>query len=128
MRKFFRIIDSSRDNKENITIFIIPDNTRLWYLPYKAHVEQRPFRFFYDWNLLSWNVKGAEQTAIQDFVLASDYIIDKDGGSSGEPYVQRFVNKARVYFSRNKDKFTLLSKIKWPDDSNILIFKRKHIE
>jgi len=63
--------------------------------------------------------------AIRDLILTSDYIIDKDSGWQGEPYVQHLVTKARDYFNQNKDKFVLLAKMKWPDNSDILIFKRK---
>jgi len=121
----FKIIDSSRSGRKEISIFIIPDDTRLWYLQYKSYIEKKPFQVLCDWNYLQLDIWNRKEMAIRDLILTSDYIIDKDSGWQGEPYVQHLVTKARDYFNQNKDKFVLLAKMKWPDNSDILIFKRK---
>lgn len=123
--EIFRIIDSSRSGKKEISIFIIPDDTRLWYLQYKSYIEKKPFRIFCDWCYLSLNMRDSEEIFIRNLVRTSDYIIDKGGGWQGEPYVQYLVTKARDYFNQNKDEFMLLAKVRWPDNSGILIFKRR---
>lgn len=122
--EIFKIIDSSKGDKENISLFIIPDDTRLWHLQYKSYIEKRPFQVFCDWNSLRWDMMKTRKNLIPDLVSTSDYIIDKEGGWQGESYVQHVVTKARDYFYQHKDKFTLLAKVRWPDKSNILIFKR----
>jgi hypothetical protein len=125
--EIFKIIDSSRGVKENISVFIIPDNTQLWYLQYKTYITKRPFRIFCDYNQLWWQIKSNERALIQDLILNSDYIIDKDGGNLGEFNVLGLIAKARNNFNKNKDKFILVNKVSWPDGSDILIFKRKDL-
>ena len=62
---------------------------------------------------------------IERLISIADYIIDKDRGFLGEEYMLSSVAKAKYYFDQNKDKFELLEKIKWPDSSYILIYKKK---
>ena len=123
--EIFRAIDSSGYKKKAISVFIIPHNTQLWYLQYKAYIEKKPFTIVCDWIYLGENTEDNIEAAIQNLVLNSDYIIDKDSGELGEPYVQKFINRARKYFNKNSSRFGLLKKVKWPDYSSILIFKNK---
>ena len=118
------IIERSSTKKKDAKIIIIPDDTKLWYLEYKTHIENKPLEVLCDWNYLrdkihNWN------SSISNLILTSDYIIDKDVGWQGEPYLQRFLEIARKYQNIYKNNFELLEKLKWIDKSNILIYKNK---
>ncbi len=126
--KIFKVINSSVGDKQNNTVFIIPDDTHLWYLQYKAYMEKASFKIICDWNYLDlymWMDGKDHDEETLNLINGADYIIEKDGGWIGEYNVQDMVRKAQYYFGLNKGKFLLLEKIAWPDNSNIFIYKRK---
>jgi hypothetical protein len=123
--EIFRIIDSSSGNKKDISIFILPNDTHLWYLQYISHIGKKAFNFFYECCFFDGDkIKSNEKDMIQNKIITADYIIDKDGKILGEDYVLGDASLEKIYFNQNKDKFILLSKVRWPDGSSILVFKR----
>jgi len=125
--EIFKTINSSKGDLKTVSVFVIPDDAQLWYLQYMAYSEKKPFRIFCDWNYLRIDITRGK-TAIPELILKSDYIIDKNEGFLGEPYLLYWVRASKDYLNLYKDKFMLLKKVKWlgvgqPDGSFILIYK-----
>jgi 4-amino-4-deoxy-L-arabinose transferase-like glycosyltransferase len=121
--KILSTIYSSSESAKDVTIFIIPDDVRTWYLQYRAYLDKKPYRILCDWNYLRSDM-ARKGITITDLILNADYIIDKDSGFSGEPYMRDFVTQARDKFSLYKHKFFFLGQEEWPEGSNILIYKK----
>lgn len=124
--KILEVIDSSRESGEVVSVFIIPDDVRMWYLQYRSYADKKPFKILCGWNYLKADI-AQKGITITDLILNSDYIIDKDSGFFGEPYIVDFVIESRREFSLYRDKFYFLNRVEWPEGSNVFIYKKIQI-
>jgi 4-amino-4-deoxy-L-arabinose transferase-like glycosyltransferase len=114
----FGVIDR-RSRGSEATVTVLPDDTWLWYLQYLAVVRNKQIKVFCDYNYLRRDF-GWE--GIGRLIAGSDYVIDKQGGWQGESYMLNLVGHAKACFELHKDEFRLVTKVKWPDGSDILIY------
>lgn len=107
------IVNSSGDIKnKSINVFIIPDDPRIHSpLASLAYLKKLPFAF---------HVGSCEHISVS----RRDVVITKDGNWMVPPYFMEKINQSVNWFAENIDKFTLIKKIKLPDNSNLLIYKQ----
>ncbi len=131
--EIFKIIDSSNKTGRPINILVIPDISRIWaFLEYNAYVKNRPYQILGDWIYFASGHTQAKEfigpnldISGEKIILNSDYVIDKMAGELGENYLLSYVKHFHKKFEKFKDRFELIKKIKWPDETDIFIYKRK---
>ncbi|MDD4899620.1 MAG: glycosyltransferase family 39 protein [Candidatus Omnitrophica bacterium] len=108
------IINSSGDlKKKAINVFIIPDDPRI-HAPLIALAYSRQVA-------ATFTVASAEEMARAE----RDYVIIKDSKWMSPPYFSDFIKRSQDFFKANIDNFALIKKIILPDDSLLLIYKRR---
>jgi len=128
--EIFKAIDSSNSQGRPINILVIPDISRIWArLEYASFVKNKPYTVFGDWAYFFINrpvgKKGGPPSG--EFIFTDvDYVIDKYEGELGEYYRENTVMILHNKFKENYiGKFELIKAFKWPDGSNIHLYKRK---
>ena len=121
--QILKTISSFGGGGEKTSIFIIPDNVRMWHLRYMAYLAGKPFQVFCDWNYMRANMM-AQRLNVFDMIADADYVIDQEGKSMNEPYMRHFIESAENNFSALKSRFILLSRMDWPDGGKLLIYKK----
>ncbi|MDD2752617.1 MAG: glycosyltransferase family 39 protein [Candidatus Omnitrophica bacterium] len=108
------ILNSGSDLKNRpADVFIIPDDPRIHApLTALAYAKKIPITF---------TVASVEEMAKSK----RDYVIIKDAKWMSPPYFDQFIKRSQIYFEANIDQFSLVNKIILPDNSWLLIYKRK---
>lgn len=96
-----------------INVFIIPDDPRIHSpLTYLAYLRKAP---------ISITVASVEEISNS----AREYVIIKDSKWMCPSYFRDIIARSERQFEKIINQFTLISKIKLPDESNLLIYKRR---
>ncbi|MDD4909380.1 MAG: glycosyltransferase family 39 protein [Candidatus Omnitrophica bacterium] len=126
--EIYRIIDSSNTENKPLYITVIPDISRIWArLEYESFIRERPYTIIGDWQYFSGSYTEADKKMFlfADRLLKADYVIHKVSGEIGEDNVRAQVMALTEVFRWHKDKYELIQTLKWPDNSDIYIYKKK---
>ncbi len=107
------------------TIAVIPDQPEVWGpLRLKAYIKKLPFTILCD-GRYGYKPYFKKFKNIDSAVSELDFILDKEEGWMSEEYLLPFITEAKSLFKSHIDEFDLIDKVYLPDNSTMLIYRRK---